>query len=322
MDAEALPPLHGACRLDDWALLCAQGPDAASFLHGQLTQDVAALNSDAARLAGYCSAKGRLQATCVIWRPEPERVLLACHRSLAAAWLKRLQMFVLRARCKLSDVSEAMPLWGVAGPAALELCAQRPVWGLRTVQDGGSAAHVIRLPDAAGTARALWIGADAGSAPSGADARALGIQQWEWLWVQSGVPMLSAATVDQFVPQMVNLELLDGVNFRKGCYPGQEVVARSQYRGTIKRRLFLLHGTAEMAPAQEVFHSLDPEQAAGMVVNAAPRPLEWGGGWDALVELKRAASMGGSLHLGSAQGSALQIGTLPYDLPQDEDTPD
>ena len=97
---------------------------------------------------------------------------------------------------------------------------------------------------------------------------ALDAAAWRWLEVRSGVPRIVAATAEQFVPQMVNLELVGGVNFQKGCYPGQEVVARSQYRGTLKRRAFAVGGAAAMQPGQEIFHGADPGQPAGMVVLA------------------------------------------------------
>jgi tRNA-modifying protein YgfZ len=120
-----------------------------------------------------------------------------------------------------------------------------------------------------------------------------------------------AATADQFVPQMLNLELLGGVNFKKGCYPGQEVVARSQYRGTLKRRCYLMDSAAPVTAGMEVFHSDDPGQPAGMVVLAASSPQ---GAHAALVELKMVALQCGTLHAGSADGPLFSPATLPYPL--------
>jgi folate-binding protein YgfZ len=139
---------------------------------------------------------------------------------------------------------------------------------------------------------------------------AITLARWQWLEVQSGVPTIEAATAEQFVPQMLNFELVGGVDFRKGCYPGQEVVARSQYRGTVKRRMFLFDCAGTAAPGQEVFHSGDAAQPAGMVANAAPRPD--GEGCSALVEVKLAALESGSLHLGAADGALLVRADLPY----------
>jgi folate-binding protein YgfZ len=299
----ATDTMQGALRLTDWGVIRAQGPDAASFLHGQLTQDVTGLLPGQARLAGYCSPKGRLLASFVLWRADEQTLLLACSTDLLPAALKRLQMFVLRAKCKLSDASGELALWGVAA-------AELPVAPGRVERLESS--QWIGLQGAGGRARALvCMPADA-HAPVPAT---LSADAWAWLEVMSGVPRITAATAEQFVPQMVNLEALDGVNFRKGCYPGQEVVARSQYRGTLKRRMFLFESAAAARPGDEVFHSSDPDQPAGMVVNAA----SFAGRHIALVELKLAVLDAGSLHLGSAQGATLTRLPLPYELPTDQD---
>ena len=144
------------------------------------------------------------------------------------------------------------------------------------------------------------------------------LDAWRWLEVGSGVPLIEAATVDQFVPQMVNLELIGGVDFQKGCYPGQEVVARSQYRGTLKRRMFLFDVPAEARAGQEIFHSADPGQPAGLVANAAPAP---NGGARLLAEVKLAALDGGSLHLGATDGPLLVRRELPYTVPAEAAEP-
>jgi folate-binding protein YgfZ len=315
----------------DWAVIEAQGADAASFLHGQLTQDVQSLTASEARLAGYCSAKGRLLATAIVWRPQPDTVFLACDASVAASWVKRLQMFVLRAKCKLRDASSDFVLWGLVGGAAAARVQGLAPWQSRctppdvATEPSGALAHtgvqsVIRLPDAQGHVRALAIAPsnrDVSHLPEGS---ALPREVWDWLAVQSGVPSITAATAEQFVPQMVNFEVLGGVNFKKGCYPGQEVVARSQYRGTVKRRLFLAQADQPLQPADEVFSADDPSQAAGMVVNAAPDPAASAPGsatWSALIELKTAAAHGAALHVKSADGPALQLQPLPYLMPLD-----
>jgi hypothetical protein len=301
--APTLPFAPGAVRLPDWGLIRAAGDEAAKFLHGQLTQDIEHLAAGQAVLAGYCSAKGRLLASVVVWRPAPDEVLLACSADVLPAVLKRLQMFVLRARCKLSDASAELPLWGLAGTGAAE---EMPPGSASRVGDG----HRIRLPDAVvdGVAVPRWLQAG-GVAPAGA---ALDPGVWLALEAASGVARVVAATSEQFVPQMVNLEVVGGVNFKKGCYPGQEVVARSQYRGTIKRRAQVLEGGVPLAPGQEVFHSADPGQPAGMVVLAGSLSA---GRHLALVELKLAALEGGSLHAGRADGPLLTVAALPYALP-------
>jgi len=314
--ADMLPTdsTEGAVRLTDWGLIRAQGADAASFLHGQLTQDVLHLPEGTALLAGYCSAKGRLLASFVVWRGGADEILLACSADLLAQTLKRLSMFVLRAKCKLSDASADLALWGVAGasaPAAMGLPASAAWTVLRTPAlsaDKQAGTTAIRLPDACGVARWLWVQPAQSAAPA---PTALDMEAWRWLEVCSGVARIQAATVEQFVPQMVNLELVGGVNFQKGCYPGQEVVARSQYRGTLKRRSLRYESSAALGAGQEVFDPADPGQPAGQVVLAAGSSS---GRYTALVEVKLGAASS-ALHLSSAQGPVLEPADLPYPLP-------
>jgi tRNA-modifying protein YgfZ len=298
----------GALRLADWGLLRATGPDARAFLHGQLTQDVEGLAPGQARLAGWCSAKGRLLASFVIWRDGEHDVLLACSADVLPGVLKRLSMFVLRAKCKLSDASAERPLWGLAGAtaaAALGDAALAPVGSVQVLGD----AHLVRLPDSAllGQPVPRWLWASAGAAVP--ELPTLDASTWLGLEAASGVARIVAATAEQFVPQMVNLEQVGGVHFQKGCYPGQEVVARSQFRGTLKRRAQFVSAPAALQPGQEVFSSADPGQPAGMVVNAGSLP---GTGHVALVELKLAALEGGTLHAGMADGPLLTPAALPY----------
>ncbi|MDE1950529.1 MAG: folate-binding protein, partial [Burkholderiales bacterium] len=145
---------QGATRLADWGVIRAHGEDARSFLHGQLTQDLIHLDDSSARLAGYCSPKGRLLASFVLWQRGPAEVLLACSADLLAPTLKRLSMFVLRAKCRLSDASSELPLFGLAGAAArAALGAESPAVAWGRVRRGE--ADLLRLPDAAGVAR--WI---------------------------------------------------------------------------------------------------------------------------------------------------------------------
>ncbi|MBV8501199.1 MAG: folate-binding protein YgfZ [Paucibacter sp.] len=289
--------LTGATRLLDWGVIRAEGEDAAKFLHSQLTQDFALLGPDQARFAGFCSAKGRLLATLIAWKPDAGTVLLALPLELLPAIQKRLSMFVLRAKCKLSDASSSVALWGALGSHDA-----RAPW---TLERHGDAAH-IRLPDNGTQGR--WLIAQPPDAPAPATALAEG--DWAWSQLEAGLPTVLSATTEQFVPQMLNLELLGGVNFQKGCYPGQEVVARSQYRGTLKRRTYLYELAGEAHPGQEIFHSEDPGQPAGLVTNAAARS----GRSLVLAETKIAALANGSLHLGAPDGPLLTSRPLPYPL--------
>ena len=301
--------LDGAAPLAHLGVIRAQGADAAAFLHGQLTNDFALLDASHARLAGYCSAKGRLLASFIGWKRSDDEVLLLCSADLLAPTLKRLSMFVLRAKCKLSDASAQWRLLGLAGPSGIAWlgeAAPSATWG-KTSRDG---ADIVRLPDTAGMARCLWVAPIDTAVPA---LPALDTAAWRWGEVESGVVTIEAATVDQFVPQMLNYELLGGVDFQKGCYPGQEVVARSQYRGTIKRRTFLFDSASSSAVGQEIFHSADPGQPAGVVANVAPLPGAAGGS-SLLAEIKLAAMTDGTLHLGSAQGPVLRPAEMPYEV--------
>lgn len=305
MQQPPIPSAHGVLRLTDWGLIRAIGPDARSFLQGQLTQDVLSLEPGQFRLAGYCNPKGRLFATFLVWSGGDDELLLACSADLLPATLKRLSMFVLRAKCKLVDATAELALWGVAGTQAAK---GQPGAVLRD----GPVTH-LRLHDAAvgarGVARAI-VAVPSGQVLEGAP---LDAHAWEALEARSGVARVVEATRERFVPQMVNFELVGGINFHKGCYPGQEVVARSQYRGTLKRRAFAARAAVPMVPAQEIFHSADPGQPAGTVVLAG----SLGDGMvDALVELKIDATGAGTLHLGAVDGPQLLLSSLPYALPQ------
>ena len=301
--------MQGAVRLTDWGVIRAQGADAASFLQGQLTQDVQQLDQHTARLAGYCTPKGRLLASLWVWRPGPDDILLACSADLLPSTLKRLSMFVMRAKCRLSDASGDLALYGLSGPAAsawLGASAPAAPGGCMPVAGG----QALRLAEAEGMARYLLVLPTDAAAPN---LPALAAQAWQWLEVSSGIARIVAATTEQFVPQMVNFELVGGVNFQKGCYPGQEIVARSQYRGSVKRRAFVFASAAAAQPGQEVFHSADAEQPAGMVVNVA----SWGGAELVLAEVKLATLENGSLHLGAAGGPLLQRVAQPYPVDVD-----
>lgn len=293
--------------LTDLGVIAASGDDAENFLHNQLTNDVLGLEPVDARLAGYCSPKGRLLATLLLWKTGDE-VLLVLPRSTLAGVLKRLQMFVLRSRVKLSDASERIAFIGIAAPGAA-----LPDWPARAWQRSGEPeSSLIRVPDAVGLQRCMWAGApslaagvwqQAGLPPAPASL-------WRWTDIMAGLPQVLEATREQFVPQMINFELVGGVNFRKGCYPGQEVVARSQYLGKLKRRMLLATTDDRGAgPGIEIFSETDPSQPCGMVVNAEVGP---DGRMACLAELK--LELAGSRLFLREGGPPLVPGELPYPL--------
>ena len=293
--------LHGITPLTHLGVIRAQGDEAAKFLHGQLTQDFALLGPQQARLAAYLSPKGRMLASFIGCQRSATEVLLVCSRDLLAATLKRLSMFVLRTKVKLTDASDEFALYGLAGDALISIAVSAyPAWAKADFDDQ----ILVHLYPALGQPRGLWIAPQGSPAPQG---QALDAALWAWGEVRSGVATLSAPLVETFVPQMLNYESVGGVNFKKGCYPGQEVVARSQFRGQLKRRTYLAHSPSALAVGAEIFTAEDAEQAVGLVVQSAPAPA---GGWDALVCLQTHASSA-DLRAGPAP---LALQPLPYAL--------
>lgn len=304
--------------LNDVGLISATGDDAANFLHNQLTNDVEHLGLQEARLAGYCSPKGRLLATFLMWKTG-DTIMLQLSRQIQATVQKRLQMFVLRAKAKLVDVSDSHAILGIGGQAAAGVLQK---WfpelpATPFAKSDSPAGTLIRVTDAFGEPRYQWIASIETAQQAWPELvkvlTPVGTPLWRLTDIHAGMPHITQATQEQFVPQMINFELIGGVNFKKGCYPGQEIVARSQYLGKLKRRMLLATvDTTAAAAGMEIFSSADPEQPCGMIVNAE-RNLQ--GGTDCLVEIKMAATEEGSIHLDSAQGAALKFGTLPYALP-------
>ncbi len=311
--------LQGVTRLTHLGVIQAQGVDAASFLQSQLTQDVLTMAQGESRLAAFCSAKGRMQASFQVVKQTDAQAgaqgnavfLLVCSRDILAATCKRLSMFVLRAKAQLRDASADYAVYGVVG--------------------------VLCEAGAAQTAPRIVVQPLTDAPPLGPE---LGLDQWLWAEVRSGIGRITLPTVEAFVPQMLNYESVGGVNFKKGCYPGQEVVARSQFRGTLKRRAYLVHCdglraatfAALMAPGAAVFGPADALQPCGTVVLAAAVPDRAGGartaggtgeastagmGFDAIVSMQVAAADAGGLTLGSADGAPLLLLALPYALLDD-----
>jgi folate-binding protein YgfZ len=305
MISDTTTQLQGIAPLPHLGIIRAAGSDAASFLHNQLTNDVLLMKEGQSRLAAFCNAKGRMQASFVVYKRSAEEVLLICRKDLIAQTVKRLSMFVLRAKAKLSDASEEFQMLGLAGDAALAALngASTAPWQRHKV----GTADVLTLYPALGQPRAIWLAPKDEVAPTGSDMSA---DLWQVGEVMSGIAWVELATFEAFVPQMLNYESVDGVNFKKGCYPGQEVVARSQFRGTLKRRAFIAQSEVSMAAGQEVFSSLDTTQPCGLVAQAASD----GSSHVAVLELQLSATENSSLHLGAADGPVLSLLPLPYAL--------
>ncbi len=313
--AQAAAALRGpvCATLAELGVIAVSGADAVRFLHGQLTSDIEHLGADRLALGGYCTAKGRLLASFRVWR-DGETIHLLLPRELLPAVLKRLSMFVLRAKATLADVSDAWTARAVFGVDAASRLRAPGVTPPATAGDSvrlGEARlarlhRSTRLPE-----RFLLLAPAAATVPIAglADLPVVGSGAFWWSEIDAGVPTVFAATQEKFVPQMINFEVLGGVSFSKGCYPGQEVVARSQYRGKLRRRMQLAHCAAAAAAGADVFAEGEAE-AAGTVVMTASAP---GGGFDLLLEcpLERTE---GPLRLGAADGPPLAPRPLPYEL--------
>lgn len=291
-----------SAELAHFGMLSCTGDEARAFLHAQLTSDIAGLGAGSARRAGWCSAKGRLLATFLVI-PHEGGFLLQLSRDLAAPVAKRLAMFILRAKVKLADASGDWLQLGVWGPSAsvrlAELELPVPAAGLGVAQDARGI--VVRL--AAQRFLAL-LPAARRQAARGFVSEADG-ESWALEEIRSGQPLVVLATQDLFVPQMLNLERLGAVDFKKGCYPGQEVVARTQYRGVLKRRMVRARVAAAAAPAQDVHAEDAPGQPSGSVVNAARLP-EGGSELLAVVQISSLES-GSALRLGGPDGPRLDL---------------
>ena len=297
--------------LSHYGLLSLEGEDATTFLQGQVTNDVKKLDGSHCHYSGYCSPKGRLLALFLAFARDG-KLFLQFDRNLVEPIAKRLRMYVLRSKVVITDVSDTYVRLGIAGSeahAALSACfTSVPESEYALTQEHETS--LIRLPGSLPRyeiicplqqAKTLWIKLVQHLTPaSKAD--------WDWHEIQAGIPEIVAATQEAFVPQMVNLDLLNGINFKKGCYTGQEIVARTHYLGKVKRRTHLAHIACDASPfaGDEILDASGA--AAGLVVRSAPSPE---GGHDILAELRLESVATGGL---SWQGKPLEMLPLPYSL--------
>ncbi|WP_397473233.1 YgfZ/GcvT domain-containing protein [Pusillimonas sp.] len=302
--------------LTDLAVVRASGADAADFLHGQFTQDITGLPPGQAHLAAYCTAKGRLLATLIILRDpkQADDLIILVKADVAPALVKRLTMFVLRAKVKL-EISPASVL-GVslpthpagAGVASLTPPDPAAAWSVVQTDQG----IWISAPSANEDIQRWWLVTQAG-APSPDDATGM-LAAWQAADIAAGLPWIESATQDVFIPQTLNLDLINGVNFTKGCYPGQEVVARSHYRGTVKRRM--AYGVADSAAeaallaGTDIYDTERPESPGGRIVNAAAHD----GRTHMLLEVHLADIGAAQYRLGSIDGPHIALHPLPYHI--------
>jgi hypothetical protein len=299
-------------RLPELGAIRVEGADATAFLQSQLTNDVAQLGPDALQLNGYCTPKGRLLATFHQWR-DGDAIVLQLPREILAPVMKRLSMFVLRAKARLVDAGARCTTYALLGPqsgAALRAAGLEPParpWSSHAV----NGLRVSRVPGAPRLEERFLLTTESALPAPLAALPVVSGAVWWWSEIAAAIPTVFAATQEKFVPQMINFEVLGGVSFRKGCYPGQEIVARSQYLGKLRRRMAIAHaGTDEPPAAASDIFSAGEEQPVGTVVMAARAP---GGGVDLLFEAPVDRVEAGALRLG-LDGAALRVDALPYPL--------
>src|SRR5688572_21958234 len=299
------------CNLPDAGLIRFAGDDARTFLHNQLTCDVAALEPGRSTYGAYCTPKGRVLASFLLWRTD-SAYFMQLPAALREPIQKQLGKFILRSKVQAADATGEWVLLGASEADAAAL-AQRATGKVPASPHEAALAPgvtAIRLPGDRCEVVVRW---DKAAAVVESGWQNAGPEYWEWLDIRAGIPVITPATQEEYVPQMVNLDLIGGVSFEKGCYPGQEIVARMHYRGTLKQRMYraAISGGDAPQPGDKLYSPDFGEQACGAVVNAAPSPQ---GGHELLASLQIAAADKGSVHWKSPGGLDLKLLPLPYSI--------
>ena len=300
------------CKLTQSGVLRFEGPDAQSFLQGQLTNNVTALDAARSQYAGYCTPKGRLLAVMLLWLHDGAHHMML-PRELCESVRKRLSMYILRSKVKALDVSPQFALFGLSGDGAAATVAQLAGAVPRADHDivHGDGLSIVKLPHE----RYLLVAADAVGArvqsTLAAAATAGGDALWSALDIAAGIPNVYTATQEQFVPQAVNFDLIDALSFTKGCYPGQEIVARAHYLGRVKQRMVRaqVHAQETPAPGDKLFSEPFGNQASGMIVSALHSDI---GNHEVLAVVQHSNLDKGSVHWRTPDGPQLRIVPLPY----------
>lgn len=310
------------CNLSgELGVIKASGEDALSFLHGQFTNDLNHVNPTLSQLSSYCNPKGRMLAIFRVFKKEDDFYLIL-RRDVLDAVLKKLTMFKLMAKVELSDVSDELILFGLAGPDAEPLLKENNIPAPTDIDHSTqkNETTIIRIPSKSsrylmvstpGNSSSFWKTLSEKTTPTNSNI-------WDLHDIQSGIAQVTAETSEAFIPQMVNLELIGGVNFQKGCYPGQEIVARTHYLGKPNRRMYRVNiaSDADIPAGTNIFSTKDGEQAVGKIVSAK---ASGNSSSDALVVLRTANENDNELHLESLTGSKITIQTLPYSLESEVD---
>jgi folate-binding protein YgfZ len=290
--------MYTTILLPQLGVINVRGTDARQFLHNQLTQDFFTMKPNEARLTAYCSPKGRMLASFIGFMEAPDHFFLICHKAIVEPTIKRLRMFVLRSKVTLEDVSNTFIVHGHIKKSSVTTSP----WQYKKSEEK----HHISLYPALGYIR-QYIMSTVRLAPENEDS----LTYWNWLEVHSGIAHIHHLNlIETFIPQMLNYESIGGVNFKKGCFPGQEVVARSQFRGQIKRRAYIIHSPKALIVGAEITTEKDTNQTCGVIVQTA----SWNNQHAAIANIQNSALEAGSLLCG---GNPLTLQKLPYTLRED-----
>ena len=303
------------CDLSHLGLLEISGADAVTFLQGQVTNDVNLLvgkdNISHAHYSAYCNPKGRMLALFLAFA-HYDHLHLQFNRELLEPIMKRLKMYVMRSKVEIKDVTDTIIKFGLNGPQAASMLesvfSKIPTvdYELVSLENGA----ILKLPSYNDDAR-YEIFSDTVNAPIIWDTlknncKVVENLHWDWLEIQAGIPDIELKTQEQFVPQMLNLDILNAINFKKGCYTGQEIVARTHYLGSVKRRTYLAELANQNAPAagDKVLDALKNE--VGQIVRVAANANN---GFDALIEVRIDAKEAGNM---TSNEVAIRLKELPY----------
>jgi len=307
--------------LSHTGLIAIRGEDAETFLQGQFTNDIRKVDLEHLQISGYCSPKGRLLSNFLIFK-RADSYFLRLPKSLIEETVKRLRMFVLMSKVVMEDTSDGQIHIGYSGPNA-EKELQDQLGNIPATEFESTQVNdltILRLPGInprfeilgpLNDIKKLWGALNVRGAPVGSEV-------WSWLSIKSGLPLIMPQTVDAFVPQMVNMQLINGVNFKKGCYTGQEIVARMQYLGKLKRRMYLAHVDSSTRPTEgdPIFSpSSKSGQGTGKIVNVCHAP---DGGFDILAVIEISSVETSSVHINDIDGPTLTFMDLPYSFDIEE----
>lgn len=245
--------------LTQYAVLCIRGDDAEAFLQSQFSSDVKALNGDGVQWSSYSNAKGRMQASFLLWRIDAVFFLMI-RRDIAELFRRRLSMFIMRSKVTVEPLESAVLLGEYQANSATDMASYSPA----LIVEGGASVRLnvgrnicIHYLNGEDCVLPLMPGALIGS------------REFDSYFIDAGVPWVSAATYEAFVPQMANMDLIGGISFRKGCYPGQEIVARTQYLGKVKRRMFIVEADGALCPVGcDVRTEATGDQGIGKVMSS------------------------------------------------------